>query len=190
MAEFENQKFTSESETDFKSLEISEFEECSFVGLDFSNLSFRSWRFIDCKFSKCSFSEVDLVNATFREIVFQDCRLMGVNWTDAKTYVDPKFKNCKLDYSVFQGLDLREASFLDCSAKEADFSNTNLSGAVFVGTVLQNASFNQSDLRNTDLRKATRYFIDPQFTKLKGAKVDFSEASSILAAIGVEVSSY
>ena len=188
MAEFENQEFTSDSAIEFASLGESEFEECTFTGLDFTNQSFRSWRFAECKFIKCSFSEVDLINTSFREIEFEDCRLMGVNWPDAKSFIDPKFENCKLDYSNFQAIDLRKVAFLNCSAREADFSNCNLTEAIFSGTNLQNASFTQSDLRNADLRKAIRYLIDPQFTKLKGAKVDFPEAVSILAAIGVEVS--
>jgi fluoroquinolone resistance protein len=180
--------FTSESLEELRDLDISELEECTFTRLDFSDLSFRSWRFIECQFIKCSFSEVDLVNTTFREVAFQECRLMGVNWTACRSISDPNFEHCKMDYSVFQGLDLRKISFLNCSAKEVDFSNCNLSGAIFSGTMLQNASFNQSDLRNADLRDAIRYFIDPQYTKLKGAKVDFPEASSILTAIGLEVS--
>lgn len=188
MNEFAGQQFNSDSDIDFENLGISEFEECTFSNLDFSGVSFKSWRFIECEFVNCSFSEIDVVNTTFREISFRECRLMGINWADTQSFVDVNFENCKLDFSVFQRLDLRKISIIDCSAKDTDFANTNLSGAVFSGTNLQHASFNQADLRNSDLRNATRYFIDPQFTKLKGAKVDFPEAASILSALGVEVS--
>lgn len=186
--EFQDQTYTTQSIAELRNLDVSEFEECIFSGLDFSNISLRSWRFVECKFVKCSFSDVDLVNTTFRNVLFRECRMMGINWADAKNLTDPQFGNCKLDYSVFQGLDLRNVQFLDCSAKDVDFTNCNLSGAIFSGTLLQNTSFNQSDLRNADLRGASRYFIDPQYTKLKGAKVDFPEASSILSALELEVS--
>lgn len=187
LMEFDGQTFTADNFTEFKNLNMSEFDDCTFSGIDFLGVSFRSWRFSDCQFIKCSFSEVDVVNTTFREVTFKDCRLMGINWASTKNFSDPRFESCKLDYSVFQGADLRKVSFLDCSAKDVDFTNCNLSGAVFTGTSLQNASFNQSDLRNADLRGASRYFIDPQYTKLKGAKVDFPEASSILSALGLKV---
>ncbi|MBC87641.1 MAG: hypothetical protein CL677_10740 [Bdellovibrionaceae bacterium] len=187
MTEFMDQNFTTDSDLNLNQLENTEFEGCKFIDLDFEELSLRSSKFIDCEFIKCSLSQVKLVNTTFREVRFESCRLMGVNWSDAQSLVDGKFESCKLDYSIFQGMDLRGSSFLDCSAKDVDFSTTNLSGTAFTGTLLENANFHRSDLRNADLRNATRYFIDPNYTKLKGLKVDFPEASSFLVALGLDV---
>lgn len=188
MKEFENQKFTIESDISFESLGESLFEECTFEGLDFSDQSFRSWRFLECEFILCSFNEVSLINTSFRDAVFKDCRLMGAQWSDSKSFMDVKFDGCKLDYSNYSGLDLRRTAFLTCSARDVDFVNANLTEAVFSGTDLQNASFSGADLSRCDLRGAIKYFINPQHTKLKGAKVDLPEAASLLEALGVQVS--
>ena len=189
MHDFFEQTFTEKDLSTFADIEQVEFEECTFENIEFSELPFKSTRFLSCSFENCSFGDKPLASTTFREVKFNNCRLMGVSWASAQTLTHPGFYGCKLDYSSFQGLDLRKAVFQDCSAIDVDFSGANLNQANFSGTLLLNTSFNGSDLRKANLRGATQYMIDPQFTKLKGTKVDFPEAISFLTVLGLEVSS-
>lgn len=187
---FDNLVLNGTEPREFHGLEEAEFESCHFADIDFSELSFRSWRFLDCSFHKCSFQEIDLVDTTFRDVSFLECRMMGLCWSDTRTFAHVKFEDCKMDYSIFQGLDLTNLSLLNCSATDTDFSNTKLKGARFSGSFLENASFTQADMRTADLRGARGYFIDPSYTQLKGAKADFPEAAIILTALGMDIRLY
>lgn len=88
---------------------------------------------------------------------------------------------------MFQGLDLRRTRFINCSLKDIDFSDAKLGHAEFTHSVLENSAFHGADLTDADLRYASRYLIDPKYTRLKGTKVDLPEAVSILTAIGLDI---
>jgi fluoroquinolone resistance protein len=62
-----------------------------------------------------------------------------------------------------------------------------LPGSDFSGSLLTGASFTKSDLSKADFRTAKDYFIDPSFTKIKGAKFALPEALALLTALGAEV---
>ncbi len=164
-----------------------EFEDCEFDGIKFSQLNIRPSSFFDCKFKNCNLAGIDLLGSTFRDAQFSDCNLMGLNWSSIKRFENCSFQNCKLDLSSFQTLKLKRLSCIDCSMKEVDFSDANLAESDFSGSTLTGASFTRSDLSKANFKTARDYFIDPTFTKVKGAKFRLPEAMTLLAALGVEV---
>ncbi|MBY0414609.1 MAG: pentapeptide repeat-containing protein [Bdellovibrionales bacterium] len=182
----ENQIFTEDSFT-YKSGEIIEFVECKFEGIDFSPYNVSRNKFFDCEFTNCNLSNVSLKSATLRNISFKASKLIGINWAEASALVNPSFKDCALDYGVFQGMNLKGATFFDCNMTEVDFYGANLEKAILCGSRLLGATFNSSNLYGTDFRGALDYSVNIRETKIAKAKFSMPEAISLLSALEIEV---
>lgn len=164
-----------------------EFAECQFEGIRFSHLQIKPSSFRNCTFTNCNLTEMEMLSSTMRNIDFAGCNLMGVNWAALNRFEDCRFRECKLDYACFQGLQLKRTPFLDSSLKETDFSECQLSEANFSGSILTGANFNKANLSNANLKRSKEYFIDPAFTKIKGAQFSLPEAIILLTALGAKV---
>ena len=165
--------------------EISGYE---FNNLDFTDLEIKSALFLECKFIGCNLANVSFLNVALRDSLFERCNLMGVNWTETRKNGTYFFTECKLDYSSFQGMDLRGSSFVDCSLREVDFAGANLSKALFTRANLSGATFSGANLEKSDFRQARSYFIDPRNAKIKDALFSVPEALVLIEAFGASVS--
>src|SRR5947208_3271692 len=83
-----------------------------------------------------------LPNAWFRDVRFESTKLLGVDWTKADGMADPHaktalaFVSCVLDLASFAGVNLREATFEDCRAKETNFTEADLRDSTWTGSNL------------------------------------------------------
>ncbi|MEO5668480.1 MAG: pentapeptide repeat-containing protein [Bdellovibrionota bacterium] len=165
-----------------------DFYHCTFKGLDLGAIfQGKRMRFYSCHFESCNLSNLRVTGFVFRGARFKQSKLVGVNWTEASSLVDPLFEDCKLDHAVFQRLDLTKISFKGSSLRDVDFADTHLSGADLRDCELQGASFRGADLCAADLRGAREYFIDPEFSSLKELRCDSPAALSFLVALGLKV---
>jgi fluoroquinolone resistance protein len=166
-------------------LSSSEFVNCIFTSIDFTNLSIGLCKFIDCQFISCNLSNVNVKNTVFRDVSFTKSKLMGINWCEAQTMSSLKFSECVLEYCVFQSLSLVAFEFIGCSLKEADFYEANLSKSNFSNSILTGANFNKANLTTGDFRGASDYFIDLRVTVIKKAKFSLPEALDLLKALDI-----
>lgn len=183
----ESREFSEADVSYLATLETLEFDDCDFVDIDFSTIPTKASAFIDCKFTRCRMANQDFLNASLRSPVFESCNLLGINWSDLKNFDSPSFKDCKLNFSSFQRLKLKNVKFLSCSALESDFSDTDLTSCSFQETSLAGANFSRAVLTNADFRSAKDYAIDLRTAKIKGAKFSWPEAASLITVLGAEV---
>jgi uncharacterized protein YjbI with pentapeptide repeats len=166
-------------------VEGKQFENCIFKKCNFSGTDFRRCRFLDCTFEHCDMSNLKVQGASFRSNLFKDCKMVGFNWSHTSSVSHLNFEKCRLDFSVFAGLDLRKSSLLHCVAKEADFSETNLSETDCRGTDFSGARFANSNLTKADFRQAINYSIRPGENKLKKARFSLPEATLLLYGLDI-----
>ena len=165
--------------------ESTEFIDCTFKDLDLSGVSFKNSKFIDCKFMNCNCSGTTFLNSTLRDTYFSESKLVGINWSIANTVTGLEVKDCQLDLSVFQDMDLSHSKFFESSLKEVDFSGSKLVKVQFNECDLSACVFTRSDLSQADLKSAFNYTIDPNYTKLKNAKFSLPEAISLLRSLEI-----
>lgn len=168
-------------------LEEAEFYDCVFRRVDFSKVPWRAPRVVGGRFEACNLSNVDLRNAVFRGTIFEGTKAVGVNWCELRAFEKPVFRDCVLDYGVFQDLRLEAFVGTDSSLLEADFAGAKLAKADFSRSRLNGALFRGADLREANLLGAEGYAIDPTATKVRGLRCRFPEALSLLAALGIRV---
>jgi fluoroquinolone resistance protein len=185
MNNYDDQNFDEQAFGKLIPLTPSEFINCTFSYIDFTNSNLTLCKFIECQFTNCNLSNVSLKNSVFRDTHFNACKLLGLNWAEAQTISSPTFSESVLDYAVFQSLSLIGVSFKNCSMKEVDFYEANLSKSNFTDSVLSQASFNKANLSQADFRGALDYFIDPGETNIKKAKFSMPEALALLQALEV-----
>ncbi len=171
-------------------------EGCTFVGCTFDachlrEITLQDCRFLACAFVACDLSLVDVSGSAFRDVSFDACNLTGVNWARATaTLHDPlevDFRDCTLDFAVFQGCALEGRRIAHCVAHECDFRNAVLIDAVCRGSDFAGSNFDGADLRGIDLRKARNYAIDVRTTQVKGARLSLPEAVALLKGLEIEL---
>lgn len=178
------------SKADIGDLKIKEgesLEECEFQGVDFSPLDLKGVTFLDCTFTNCNLANQSLTKTTMREPTFVGCNLMGINWPSLKRLEWPKYRECKLNFSSFQGLKLKKLEMTTCSAVEVDFAEADLTSADFSNTGLAGAVFERAILEGADFRTSRDYVIDVRTTKIKGAKFAYPQVMALIAALGAEI---
>lgn len=181
---YEDKKIEISNVLDFSD---SEFINCTFENQDLQNFNLINVKFRECRFLKCNLSNVKLNGARLSDVKFKDCKAIGVNWCATSQLLDISFSHTLLNYSIFQGMNLTHLKIQNSQCQEVDFSGSNLQKADLSNCNFEGASFNEADLREADLRNSTGYFIDPTFTKLKGAKLSLPEAVEIIRALGIIV---
>lgn len=163
------------------------FEDCVFHGCRLLEASLLSCRFVDCRFESCDLSLAKLGNATFRSTSFVECKGVGVHWASAKGVSGLSFKQCKLDSSSFENMDLRHTDFSDSSLIDADFRGARLDHASLQGTMLRGALFQRTSLVKTDFTGAQEYLFDARANTLKETKMSAHEALVLLEVLGIKI---
>ena len=152
-------------------IEQGDYEECEFLGIDFSNHNLADFKFSNCDFIECDLSNVKLNQTAFRDVNFKNCKMMGLNFEDAHSFnISFRFEDCILDHSSFYQLDIRKTIFKNCSLKEVDFTETNLSSSFFDNSNLINAVFDRTILDHANFKNAVNFSIDPNKNQLKKTK--------------------
>lgn len=169
-------------------LKDTEFTDCSFDKMNFEKTAFKYVRFENCTFSKCNLSLIKITACRFIDCKFNGCKMIGINWQEAEAPVEITMESCKLDYSIFYGLDLRRIEIRDSFAKEVNFENADLSKGKFNGTDFSLSKFKNTNLSFSDFREASNYDINPEFNKIKKAKFSMPEAMTLLQCFDIEIS--
>lgn len=183
---YENGKSFSSKDCKPEQIEKGDYEECEFIGLDFSNQNWSDYKLSNCDFVECDLSNVKLHQTAFRDVNFKNCKMIGLNFEDAHSFnISFKFEDCVLDHSSFYQLDIRKTIFTNCSLKEVDFTETNLSNSFFNNSNLIDAVFDRTILDNANLKNALHFSIDPNKNQLKKTKFSKDNLSGLLNQLSI-----
>ncbi|PHI21394.1 hypothetical protein CEQ90_03070 [Lewinellaceae bacterium SD302] len=165
------------------------YELCNFIGCNLSGGQLSNVKFIECHFKDCDLSNAVLGGTGLQEVTFTRCKLVGADLSQISTFLlSIAFSECRLELVSFAGLQLAKTDFGSSVLVEADFSAADLREADLSGCNLERASFGRSDLRKADLRNATNLDIDPEQTRLAGAKIDIHNLPGLLRKHRLRVS--
>ncbi|WP_167856485.1 pentapeptide repeat-containing protein [Hymenobacter metallicola] len=165
-----------------------EFEQCHFVGCDFSGASLGHFRFTDCLFERCNLASAKLSGAGLQNVAFTDCKLSGVQFAACRDFLfEVHFEGCQLHYASFFGKKLRATKFVRCSLTDADFTSADLTEAVFQDCTLSNAVFRNTLLTGADFTTASQFSIDPEGNTLTKARFTLPGLLGLVSKYGVIV---
>lgn len=163
---FEGQTFEKIS-----TLPLGEYENCTFVGCDFSQSDLSQMKFLDSRFDKCNLSITKVMEAAMQNIDFTDCKLHGVDWSHCSSFLfEVHFTDSLLDFSSFSGIKMRKTEFKNCHIIEADFSLADLTESTFDRCDLTGSIFANTILEKVDFTTAYGYRLDPEQNKVKKAR--------------------
>jgi fluoroquinolone resistance protein len=171
-------------------LEGIDFTDCQLVGCELRSVRLVRCRFFDCRFERVDASATDFTDCSVRGTTFDDSKLLGVNWTVLRSLASSRWERCILDGGCFQALELEQAAWIDCSAREADFSECKLKKAKFHGTELDGANFNAADLTQTDFTRATGLSLQPGHVRLSKTLIEMDALLRLAAELGLRVVGY
>lgn len=179
---------------DFSQKEIiaNKYDQCVFTGCIFTKTIFQACKFYDCEFRNCDISLIKVTDSTFSNNLIESSKAIGINWAEilipsVKIYNPVEFVKSNIDYSVFQGLDLREIQIFDCQAREVNFEDVDLSMADLRLSDFANSVFRRTNLNKANFTDAFNYSIDIQNNSLKGAIFSLPEAVSLLKLLDINL---
>ncbi len=170
-------------------IEDVEFSDVTFTGCNFFNVKFIGVTFTRSIFKGCDFSTASFDQCSFSDTHFDECKLIGINWAVAGLAIDIQFSSCRLDYSSFLKLTLRNKKFEKCSAIECNFSHCDLRRSQFIECDLSNSSFTGADVRDTNFFTSTGVLIDPSTTKVGNTTIGSETAARLAVSLGFSVPS-
>lgn len=184
---------------DFSKTDLTEtkFINCHFwhpdkqVGCDFSGASLKEASFVNCDLTMSIFKNADLFGVEIR-----GCRAMGCDFRQARFMkkISPRLWMCSafitksnLSYANLSGVILEE-----CELWENLWNGTIVTGANFSGSDLSGGDFTSfnwrsADVTNCNLRGAVTGDLNIRRTNLEGVKIDYEQASSLMADLGITV---
>lgn len=185
MTNHSDQTFQNLLASDF---EPGEYESCTFIGCNFSNLNFHGASFENCTFRDCDLSNAKVFKVGFQNIRFERCKVLGVHFNTANAFLmEFTFDHCQLDYSNFFNLKLKKSQFRHSRLLEVDFTQSELQEVSFQGSDLSGAVFDRTNLEKADFRDAIHYRLDPEINKVKGARFDLAGLPGLLGKWGIKV---
>ncbi len=163
------------------------FEDCKFDQLNLTDFETDNCQFINCTFKNSVLTPIKLTDSEFIDVSFKNCKMIGVDWTKAKTLRSLIFNTCKLNYSNFSLLKLSKTHIIDCEAKECVFTETDLSESKLNSTDFSGSNFLKTNLTKADFRGAKNYLIDINTNIIKHAKFSFPEVINLLKNLDIDV---
>lgn len=186
---FEEEERFEEVDFTIEGLPKGDYEACHFVRCVFSKLFLGQVNFAECAFEHCDFSMTNLANTTLREVEFKDCKLLGTRFEGCNRFLlKMDFRNCQMNLSSFNQLQLKQTHFKDCSLREVDFSETDLTQSVFDNCDFLGVTFDRTILEKADFRTSFHISLDPDNNQIRGAKFSAANVMGLLDKYGIEVS--
>jgi uncharacterized protein YjbI with pentapeptide repeats len=148
-----------------------EFEQCHFIGGDFTGANLGNLLFVDCLFERCNLASASLAGTSLQNVAFDACKLSGVQFAACRDMLfGVHFDQCQMPYTSFYGRKMPQTRFQGCLLNEADFGSADLTEAVFADCQLSGAIFDRTQLGGADFTTATGFAIDPEINFLRKAR--------------------
>ncbi len=165
-----------------------EYDGCTFIGCDFSNVHASNIGFVYCEFINCNFSNTIVANSAFKSVKFIECKIIGVKFYECDSFLLAlHFEKCQLNLSSFYQLKIPNTNFLNCNLQEIDFSETTLSKATFDNCDLKNAIFDRTNIENANFITSFNFEINPSKNKIKKANFSQTNVIGLLTAFNIIV---
>jgi len=170
-----------------RELKNREFAEVKFIKMNFEETHFNTVRFENCSFIACNLSLVKLKSCRFIDCRFDSCKIIGVNFMEADGSPVVKFNECKINYCIFYGMDIRRIGIINCEAREVNFENSDMTKASLRGSDLLDSIFRNTNLTGADLSQAVNYNINPEFNTIRKARFSMPEVMTLLQCFNIEI---
>ena len=103
---FENTDYAKET------LELAEYEACTFRNCNFSEYNLAGFKFSECLFAGCNLSLVKLNGTLLMNIAFIDCKMLGLWFDTCDAFgLSFSFENCQLNHSSFFKIKIKKTDF-------------------------------------------------------------------------------
>jgi uncharacterized protein YjbI with pentapeptide repeats len=154
-------------------------------------ISFRDSKLIrprvyDATFTGCDLSGCVLENAVGERLAFRDCRALGMGFSEA-VLDDLRVTGGDWRYALLLEARLTNTVFENVNLREASFQGAKLSGVRFKDCDLSRTDFRDAKLIGTDFRGSRLEGIIVQPNDLKGAIISAEQAIDLVHFLGVTI---
>ncbi len=171
-----------------KRFQIGEYESCTFIDCNFSNIDLSACNFTDCTFRGCNMGMVKLSNTVLNDVRFNECKLLGLHFEDCnKVIFAVSFKKSQLPLSCFYQLKMKKTKFIECQLQEVDFTETDLTESIFDECDFQGAVFDNTILEKVDLSGSFNFSINPNQNRIKHATFSRTELAGLLDSFHIKI---
>ncbi|MBK0040912.1 MULTISPECIES: pentapeptide repeat-containing protein [unclassified Leuconostoc] len=160
-------------------------DEVTFKNCIFTQDSFKKYEFLDCQFNGIDFSNKNMENCVIYRSSFNKCKLVGTSLINS-TLKDVLFKNSKIDFSNFSGSKLSNCSVNNSDCNDVYFIEVIFKGKFFCQqSTLNRCNFSETNLQGVDISESTFDTIVVQPERVKGLKINHTQAAQLIPLLGV-----
>lgn len=158
------------------------FESCEFESREFIR---SEW--LDCTFKSMIFSNMNLSESIFYRCRFEHCQLLGTNFS-LNRWKQTTVKDSRCDYLSMSQSIIESCHWQTSSLKEAFFQEVTIQKEVsFDQCELSQADFSETKLANIDFSSSEFDSLYFSPTYLKGAIFAHYQAPQLLSMMGVRI---
>lgn len=165
---FESSNIT-QVDLSFTTLCLSNFDDASLQGVNFTGTNLSGTRFVDTTFKKPSSGN--------QSTTFSDSNCAGTNFIDADFNTSPIFEGTQFDRSTQLCRNLIDAKLNNADLSETEFTNLTLTGANLKEANLSSADI-EADFTNADLSNIYAFDADISNSKLERTVLDGANLQS------------
>lgn len=158
------------------------FRRCTFEQDDLAD---SEW--LDCEFQYINWSNKQIQRSLLYRCKFENCQLVGTDFFE-NNWRDNEVVESKADYLNLAAAKLNNCNFSDTDLKDASFQDGEITKVLkFKGGDLSHADFTETPLKQIDFSKS--YFESILFTPglLRGCKINSLQASVMLSMLGAKI---
>jgi fluoroquinolone resistance protein len=152
------------------------FADCLFRDTRFNSAVFTAAAFLNCTFTGCNFFAARFIDCKFVGSMFERCdfgqfTVLGGDWS----------------FVGLPGADLRKVTMRSVRMREADLTGARCDGATLRDLDLAGARAGKTRFAAADLRGSDLTALDPWSVDLAQAIIDWQQAVTIAANLGLDV---
>lgn len=158
------------------------FEKCTFQQTVFDH---SEW--LDCQFIQVNFSNFSLSNSVFYRCKFDKCQLTGTNF-DHNHWKNNEVNECKGNYLNLSDSALEACRFLDTYLPEAYFQSAKIKKSChFIRCELESADFLDTPLKGVDFSESLFTDLRVSPNQLKECVINPYQAAVFVRLLGVKI---
>lgn len=162
-------------------LQIAEYESCTFRNCRFADVNLSNFNFEDCQFIDCDLSSCKLGQTALKEVKFQNCKLLGLRFDDCNPFLlAMEFVDCQVNFSSFYQLKIPKTKFSNCKLQEVEWVQTDLTESIFDNCDFERSVFEDTNLLGADFRTSYNFAIDPEKNNIRQAKFSLQGLPNLL----------
>lgn len=178
-----NKEYKNKDLRKYKFIPGSVFTNCNFENSDFSGITIKDVKFINCKFYDVSFLGTKIISCVFNGSDVNKANFYTAKIKDSffkNIYGNAIFTKALIKETDFSGSKLKNSTFINCEGEKVIFSDVDFTNSNLYMVKLKDSIFNDSDFTNVNMmnfKSEGSDFYRSKFIGISGKRLNMNKTN-------------